>query len=69
MPDDIDVRRLRLQPGDVVVVSFAEAVDYDDARGTLERLRAHIAEHGPARTMVLFVNGGSVSVVPGAEAA
>jgi hypothetical protein len=68
MADNVDVRRLRLQPGDSLVLTTPEGMNVPDARRHGEQLRRHLDELGHAEVDVLVVTGGcALFTIPGAE--
>jgi len=63
MTEDIDVRRLRLQPQDVLVVTKTTAAEPGEMQRAIEGLKEHLVAHGLASVKILAIDGGSVTVL------
>lgn len=56
---DVDVRRLRLRPGDALVVQLKRDATAGDARTIAENVAAWLQRAGAPPTPVLILNDGS----------
>lgn len=60
---DVDVRRLRLAPGDALVISTQQITSADEARLVTAYVRQWLMTHGHASTPVLLLNGAVAEVL------
>ena len=63
----LDVRRLRVRPGDVVIVRFPERVPDSYVQSALEIMKKRLVQAGHPTTPVLIAQGGATVEVLGHE--
>jgi hypothetical protein len=69
MADQTDVRRLRLQPGDILAFETEKELSPDQARGIGQNLRAVLDRAGHSDVPIwLCAGGGKLTVIDAAAA-